>query len=181
MIAWHGSPILFDRFDVSRIKTASEGFGIYITERRNIASHYAAPGVWRKESDPRAGYVYEVEAPDGEYIDNSKPLDDQPATARAILLDAVAMLSGSMSGWWRFVIANAPTEYPRYTQVGKTLYFARQNGTPVEPTLATAGYAGCKYVTDLANEFAIFDSGALRIISVSALSGGKHPWVEAAQ
>lgn len=168
MIAWHGSPALFDRFDAGSISPAqSEGFGIYVTEHRDIACHYATPGVWRQSGAPRCGYVYEVEAPDGEYIDNSKFFDEQPAVVRAILLDAVDRLAGPMAGYWRFVIAAAPSQYPQYTQVGKTLSFARKNGTPVEPSLIAAGFAGFKLITDVMNEYVIVDPAVLKVRSVA--------------
>lgn len=167
MIAWHGSPVLFDRFESGKITHGSEGFGIYVTEHREMACSYAVPGIWRTTGAPRHGHVYEVETPDGEYIDNSMSIDDQPAVARAILLDAIDRLSGPRAGYCRFVIADEGNYNPDWSQVGRALFFARQSGIILEPVLAAAGYAGCMYNTEKVSEFSIFNPSDLRILSVT--------------
>ncbi|RWN19754.1 MAG: hypothetical protein EOR88_11570 [Mesorhizobium sp.] len=168
MIAWHGSPVLFDRFDAGKIGTqtdgGSQGYGMYVTDCRDIACSYAAPSWWHV----RKGYVYEVEAPDGEYIDNSKFLDHQPEPVRAILHAAIEQLAGPMSGYWRFVIGSAPENAAYHSQIGVILSFSRKNGTPAEPVLAAAGYVGCiNKMDDRGHEFAVFDPDRLRIRSVT--------------
>jgi hypothetical protein len=168
MIAWHGSPSRFERFDAAKIGTrtdvGSQGRGVYVTDSREIACVYAAPSWWHISK----GYVYEVDTPDGEYVDNAKLIDDQPEPARTILHDAIGRLAGPMSGYWRFVIAKAPENAPYYTQVGKILSFSRNNGTPAEPVLAAAGYVGCiNQMNECGREFAVFDPDLLRILSVA--------------
>jgi hypothetical protein len=221
MIAWHGSPMLFDAFEAEKIGSqwrhgGAEGFGIYLTDNRDIAGSYATPG-WQDEQarelktaqiydnsgmvarpgHPQGwrGYVYEIEAPDGPFIDNDLLCSEQDQPARSIFEQGFAELKGPQYRYWKHVLATAPENKHYYSQVGKLLSFCRKSGTPLEDRLVAAGYVGCKKrVRDWggSNEFAIFDPSVLRIVSVSAFRRGEffpmeahppfgHAWLEAAQ
>lgn len=64
-IYFHGSSVLFDRFDLSHsfegAGRAKFGFGVYVTEEYATAAHYAYSD---KRPDNRDFYVYTVEIPD---------------------------------------------------------------------------------------------------------------------
>lgn len=66
MILFHGSPELFDRFDLDRAGDGTGikfGFGVYLTESEESAVHYSNP---RRLKDVKASahYLYTVEIPD---------------------------------------------------------------------------------------------------------------------
>lgn len=177
MIAFHGSPCLFDRFEAAKIGSqwrygGAQGHGVYLAEDRDIAANYAVPG-WRGGAAVRAsngrGYVYEIDAPDGEYIDTGIPCAEQPEPARSIFEKGFSSLKGPKAGYWRHVLDDAPNNTVYYSQVGKLLYFARKAGSPLEPILAAAGYIGCKGQVQVwgSSEFAIFEPSVLRILSVA--------------
>ena len=73
-IYYHGSSVLFDRFDLSHsfegAGRAKFGFGVYVTEEYATAAHYAYSD---KRPDNRDFYVYTVEIPD-RTEDNCLPL-----------------------------------------------------------------------------------------------------------
>lgn len=175
LIAWHGSPVLFDRFDAGKIGSqwkhgGAEGYGIYLTDRQEVAAGYAVPG-WRGGAAVRAqngfGYLYEVEAPTGEYIDNAELCADQPEPARSIFVNAMADLKGPMAGYWRFVLDSMDGAY---SQVGRLLCYSRKCGNALEPILLAAGYVGCKNRVEAwggASEFVVFDPRCLTILSVA--------------
>jgi len=77
MILYHGSPFLFDRFDLS---TAGEGtgikfgFGIYLTEVEKSAVHYSQPRHLELMPDH---YLYTIEIPDltaDNHLDSALPV-----------------------------------------------------------------------------------------------------------
>lgn len=64
MIAFHGSPALFDKFDLSSAGEGTGikfGFGVYLTEAEKSAVHYSQPR--NLELMPKH-YLYTVEIPD---------------------------------------------------------------------------------------------------------------------
>ena len=66
MIMYHGSPELFDRFDLSRAGAGTGikyGFGVYLTESERSAVHYSNPRALKGAKAP-AHYLYTVEIPD---------------------------------------------------------------------------------------------------------------------
>ena len=171
MIAYHGSPVLFDRFDAGKIGSVNDrganGYGIYLTDHRGIAESYAAPK-W-KGPDYAKGFLYEVEVPDGEYLSCDWLCVDQPEPVRSVLLDGIDRLAGPRAGYWKFVINDAPQMTRYYSQIGRLLHFSRLNGTPLEPDLAACGYVGCKKWREDWGvwEFVVFDPSDLRILSVA--------------
>ena len=66
MRMYHGSPELFDRFDLSRAGGGTGikfGFGVYLTESERSAVHYSNPRALKGAKAP-AHYLYTVEIPD---------------------------------------------------------------------------------------------------------------------
>ena len=66
MVMYHGSPELFDRFDLSRAGDGTGikfGFGVYLTEPERSAVHYSNPRALKGVKAP-AHYLYTVEIPD---------------------------------------------------------------------------------------------------------------------
>lgn len=64
MTLFHGSPFLFDQFDLSNAGEGTGvkfGFGIYLTEVEKSAVHYSQP---RKMELMPEHYLYTVEIPD---------------------------------------------------------------------------------------------------------------------
>lgn len=64
MVLFHGSPILFDRFDLSKAGEGTGvkfGFGVYLTESESSAVHYSQP---RKVDIVENHYLYTVEIPE---------------------------------------------------------------------------------------------------------------------
>ncbi|MER9502446.1 hypothetical protein [Mesorhizobium sp. M0587] len=200
MIAFHGSPCLFQDFDPGKIGSqwrhgGSEGFGIYLTDDREVAARYALPGAsmhvavpqpwygWHQKPTPNGkeegtrgqGYVYKVEAPDGPFLDNDVLCSEHPQPARSIFEKGFSALKGRgpTRGYWLHVLADAQNNRAYYSQVGRLLFYCRKNGTPLEPMLAAAGYVGCKKQDRGTNEFVCFDPRALRILSVSAFREGE--------
>lgn len=61
---YHGSPELFDRFDLSKVGAGTGikfGFGVYLTESEASAVHYSQP---RHQPIATHHYLYTVEIPD---------------------------------------------------------------------------------------------------------------------
>lgn len=188
MIAFHGSPCLFDRFDAAKIGVparplwpvkpggvvGSEGWGIYLTNDRQYAATYAVQR-WRYEIAPVSqggGYVYDVQAPDGVYIDNARLCSEQPEPARTILLEAISRfddLQLRQKRWLKYRIDNA-TGQNHYSQIGVLLRAYRMAGSPLEPNLIAAGHVGCKRRWDEETTvFTVFDPDRLQILSASPL------------
>ena len=65
MIVYHGSSVLFERFDLSHVMEGDGkvkfGWGVYVTEKYNTAAHYAYN---KKRPENKTFYVYTVEIPD---------------------------------------------------------------------------------------------------------------------
>lgn len=67
MILYHGSPELFDHFDLSKAGEGTGvkfGFGVYLTESEASAVHYSQP---RHQPLTKHHYLYTVEIPDLTY------------------------------------------------------------------------------------------------------------------
>jgi hypothetical protein len=63
-IFYHGSPFLFDKFDLSQAGEGTGikfGFGVYLTESEDSAVHYAQP---RNMPPMKHHYLYTVEIPE---------------------------------------------------------------------------------------------------------------------
>lgn len=153
MIAFHGSPFLFDQFDPAKLgvrRPGSEGHGLYLTDQHAVAAGYGQ-------------YCYEVSVPEGVYLDNDMACDDQPEPARAILTEALSR----QTGYRRFRLDNAAHQ-DVYSQVGQLLYYCRKAGVPLEPDLVAAGYVGCRRQNPGWLEFVVFEPDRLPIASVSA-------------
>ena len=77
MILFHGSPCLFDRFDLSSVGEGSGvkyGFGVYLTQAEKTAVHYSQP---RKQPLTPDHYLYTVEIDDlveGNHIVSANPV-----------------------------------------------------------------------------------------------------------
>ncbi|KHQ51095.1 LPD38 domain-containing protein [Mameliella alba] len=90
--AYHGSIFDFDRFDTGRIGTGEGaqafGWGLYFTQRREIAEHYRNQGL-RQQSDSQRGEgrIYSVEVPDAtDLMAWDVTLAEQPEKVREALL-----------------------------------------------------------------------------------------------
>lgn len=79
MILYHGSPFLFDKFDLSSAGEGTGikfGFGVYLTEAEKSAVHYSQPR--HMDLMPRH-FLYTVEIPDltqGNHITSALPVDE---------------------------------------------------------------------------------------------------------
>ena len=79
MKLYHGSPCLFDHFELTDAGDGSGlkyGYGVYLTEVEATAVHYSQP---RKQEFAAKHYLYTVEIPDikeGEYLVSAKPADE---------------------------------------------------------------------------------------------------------
>lgn len=65
MQLYHGSPELFDAFDLSKAGEGTGvkfGFGVYLTESEDSAVHYSQPR--NLEADTPSHYLYTIEIPD---------------------------------------------------------------------------------------------------------------------
>ncbi|MER9816496.1 hypothetical protein [Mesorhizobium sp. M0129] len=178
MIAFHGSPHLFEHFELPRadscvrVAGSTEGRGIYLTTDRAYATTYAAyaDGNWRIGDS--GGYLYEVSAPDGAYLDTERLISEQPEPARTVLSEAFSRfdtLRFPQKNYWKFRIETM-AEAPIHTQVGLLLMGCFKGGLFVEPDLIAAGYVGCKRSReDGADEYVVFDPAQVQILSVAAL------------
>lgn len=152
MIAFHGSPYLFDRFDPAKLLRGSQGHGLYLADRYEVAAGYGQ-------------YCYEVEIPDGPYIDNNKACDEQPEPARSILIVGLSRQTAYRK--FRLEAAFSGDNIHYYSQVGQLLCYCRKDGAALEPSLIAAGLKGCKMSDPDGLEFVVFDPAHLRIVSVS--------------
>lgn len=87
---YHGSPYLFTKFDLSKVGTSDGnskyGYGIYLTDNRNVAAMYAADNTLRNNKDGMNVYtvlVYRAEfmdwdklVPEDMYLEVADWLDD---------------------------------------------------------------------------------------------------------
>ena len=84
MKLYHGSPCLFDHFQLTDAGEATGlkyGYGVYLTEVEESAVHYSQP---RKQEFAEKHYLYTVEIPDlkdGEYLVSAKPVDESIVAA----------------------------------------------------------------------------------------------------
>jgi len=106
IIAFHGSPYDFDRFDFTKIGTGwgaqSEGHGLYFAESEAVAR-------WHRDrvSRPRRveGIVYKVriKADPGHFLDWDRPLNEQSELVKVgvrSIVDEVFKVSGFNVGGW---------------------------------------------------------------------------------
>ena len=83
-IFYHGSPNLFDHFELTGAGDGTGlkfGYGVYLTEVEASAVHYSQP---RKQEFAQKHYLYTVEIPDlkdGEYLVSAKPVDESIVAA----------------------------------------------------------------------------------------------------
>lgn len=81
---YHGSTNNFDRFDPTRVGRGqgdnAQGWGVNITEGRAAAQRYAG----RLGRQAGEGVLYEVDFPQGPLLDESLPLNEQPAEVQAL-------------------------------------------------------------------------------------------------
>ena len=83
-IFYHGSPNLFDHFELTGAGDGTGlkfGYGVYLTEVEASAVHYSQP---RKQEFAQKHYLYTVEIPDlkdGEYLVSAKPVDESSVAA----------------------------------------------------------------------------------------------------
>ena len=76
---YHGSPELFDKFDLSKAGDGTGlkfGFGVYLTESEASAVHYSQP---RHQPLAKSHYLYTVEIPDltdDNHIVSAKPVPE---------------------------------------------------------------------------------------------------------
>ena len=83
-ILYHGSPILFDLFELTGAGDGTGlkfGYGVYLTEVEASAVHYSQP---RKQEFAQKHYLYTVEIPDlkdGEYLVSAKPVEESIVAA----------------------------------------------------------------------------------------------------
>ena len=81
MTLYHGSPSLFDRFDLNRAGDGTGikfGFGVYLTESEKSAVHYSNPRSLKAEKAPEH-YLYTVEIPNltpDNHLKSSPPPSD---------------------------------------------------------------------------------------------------------
>ncbi len=83
-ILYHGSPNLFDHFELTGAGDGTGlkfGYGVYLTEVEASAVHYSQP---RKQEFAQKHYLYTVEIPDlkdGEYLVSAKPVEESIVAA----------------------------------------------------------------------------------------------------
>ena len=76
--ALHGSPVLFDRFNLSKASEGTGikfGYGIYLTDSEASAAHYSQP---RDMAPQKDHYIYTVEIPDlteDNHLVSAKPVN----------------------------------------------------------------------------------------------------------
>ena len=79
--AWHGSASDFKRFSTAKVGSgqgqAKYGWGAYLSDERERGRFYATL------KSPN-GVIYQVQYPDGLYLDWDAPLSEQPAVTAAI-------------------------------------------------------------------------------------------------
>lgn len=143
MTAYHGSPHLFDKFDMSKVGSgtgnASRGHGIYMSERADIAKQYAGSN----------GNLYKVDIPD-EQVEKmlgwAEPLSKQPHVKNA-LKDAEIAHSDETTGG----------------QVMSRLYEKLGDTAAVSKKLRDLGIPGIRYSSDMwgragkPSNFVLFD------------------------
>ena len=84
MKLYHGSPCLFDHFELTGAGEGTGlrfGYGVYLTEVEASAVHYSQP---RYQDLAEKHYLYTVEIPDleeGEYLVSAKPVDESIVAA----------------------------------------------------------------------------------------------------
>ena len=84
MKLYHGSPCLFDHFELTDAGDATGlkyGYGVYLTEVEATAVHYSQP---RKQEFAEKHYLYTVEIPDieaGDHLISAKQVDESIVAA----------------------------------------------------------------------------------------------------
>jgi hypothetical protein len=154
---YHGSGADFDRFNLNKIRTGVGqnlyGWGIYFTDRREMAEHYKDMLSGRAGTE---GSLYKAEIPeDHELIDWDRPLREQSATVKEGLLR---------------VLHDHPDMREHLGSTGEEFYQALSErlGGDMEASLVLreAGIPGAKRFTKLMNgttNYAIWDEGSMPI------------------
>jgi len=127
MVLFHGSHILFDRFDLSKAGEGTGvkfGFGVYLTESEASAVHYSQP---RKVDVVENHYLYTVEIPEltvDNHLSSALPVHESIVVRVEVKLGVKAPAK---------VVAQGK-EFRKW--VGMTLTGAKKNGVAEEKAAA---------------------------------------------
>ena len=193
-VAFHGSSVLFDRFDLSHVTEGDGkikfGYGVYLTERYGTAAHYAF-NKHRPEID--TFYVYTVEVPELN-SDNSIYFDPKlPVPA-----DVVARVEKGLGEKLPVYATRLAKELRRYLSnrlSGRNLTPKQMISADVKDIvgetaaamfLQSIGYIAYRWPVNWTRpdemQFALFDENDARIIRVEKVElDGKHQLVEGSQ
>lgn len=171
MLLYHGSPELFDAFNLSKAGEGTGvkfGFGVYLTESEDSAVHYSQPR--NLEAEAPNHYLYTIEIPD--------------LTADNHLVSALPVAAAIVERVEQKLGAKAPEkavaqgkEFRKW--VGMTLLGTKQNGFAEEKAAAELlNSLGVLYNVwpqaqskpDGLKNIAVYDAAHVRIVKVERIS-----------
>lgn len=171
MLLYHGSPELFDAFDLSKAGEGTGvkfGFGVYLTESEDSAVHYSQPR--NLEAEAPNHYLYTIEIPD--LTADNHLVSAQPVAAA--IVERVEQKLGLQAP--EKVIAQGK-EFRKW--VGMTLLGTKKNGFAEEKAAAELlNSLGVLYNVwpqaqskpDGLKNIAVFDAANVRIVKVECIS-----------
>lgn len=179
MILYHGSPFLFDKFDLS---TAGEGtgikfgFGVYLTEAEKSAVHYSQP---RNLEFMPQHYLYTAEIPD-------LTPENHLTSAQNVNESIVAKVESKLGVSVPDKVKAAGKEFRKW--VGCTLTGAKKSGFAEEKAAAqlldSLGVLYNVWPTSQTNpdgpkNIAVFNEANVRIVKVEEIEieNNKGKWV----
>ena len=127
MVLFHGSPTLFDHFDLSLAGEGTGvkfGFGVYLTESRASAIHYSQP---RKAAIAVDHYLYTVEIP--ELTEDNHLFSCKPVPAAI-----VSRIESALSAKAPAAVTAKGKDFRKW--VGRTLTGAKKSGFTEEKVAA---------------------------------------------
>lgn len=178
IVAYHGSPYSFERFDTSKIGTGEgnkvQGHGLYFAETEGVARSYQV-----QLGGPDGGHLYQVkiDANPEHFLDWDKPLNEQSQYVR----DAFKKL-GQEETWEMPVSALGEPERMEQVPISAEQaynFFAEQlgdegGGATTAQKLIEAGIPGIKYLDQGSREggegtrnYVVFNDQAVRITHVN--------------
>jgi hypothetical protein len=151
MVAWHGSPHVFDKFDISKIGTGeganSHGYGIYFTDSKSLADFYK--DTLSKEKDTRgATYSVRLQMVKSELIDWDADFDMQSPEVKQALSKIQPDIRQLNEIEWEIKRGDATLRIQKNTETN-TFDLYGVNKLSSSPSFTEAGKSANKILTTL--------------------------------
>ena len=190
--AWHGSPHRFDRFSTEAIGTGEGnqtfGWGLYFTEKEQIAQHYRDMLTWYRNDLEADGALYRVDlAPkDDEWLLWDKPLSAHPQWMQdrmksEFFLEEEDLPRLTGDDWYQ-MLTNSNEDLIEYSDPDALRGVSDPQQLTSLELLERAGIRGIKYLDDTSRDagegtynYVVFDDADVSIEEILLQRGEATP------